>query len=87
MAKPQLEVCCLVSEEVQHSDYFFPAVYNSFKNSIGDARTPRPGEIFFDTMRYRRNETLQRSGDFQSISDVKFQQCSHHGIYAVKGDY
>ena len=35
------------------------------KNSIGDALT-QPREIVFNTMRYRRSETVQRSGDFQS---------------------
>ena len=36
------------------------------QNSIRDARTPQPREIVFNTMRYRRSETVQRSGDFQS---------------------
>ena len=31
-----------------------------------DARTPQPGEIVFNTMRYRSSETVQRSGYFQS---------------------
>ena len=35
-------------------------------NSTGDARIPQPGEIVFNTMIYRRIETVQRSGDFQS---------------------
>ena len=35
------------------------------KNSIGNARSPQPREIVFNTMRYR-NKTVQRSGDFQS---------------------
>ena len=34
------------------------------KNSIRDARTPQPGEIVFNTMRYRSSETVQRSGYF-----------------------
>ena len=36
------------------------------KNSIRDGRTPLPGEIVFNTMRYRRHETVQRSGGFHS---------------------
>ena len=34
------------------------------ENSIRDARTPQPGNIVFNTMRYRSNETVQRSGYF-----------------------
>ena len=29
------------------------------KNSIRDARTTQPGEIFFNTMGYRSSETIQ----------------------------
>ena len=36
------------------------------KNSIGDACTPQPGEPVFNTKKCRSNETIQRSGDFQS---------------------
>ena len=32
------------------------------KNSIRYARTPQPGEIVFNTMRYRSSETVQSSG-------------------------
>ena len=35
------------------------------RNSIRDAHTPQPGEIVFNTMGYRRSETVQASGDFQ----------------------
>ena len=35
------------------------------KDSIRDARTPQPMEIVFNTKRYRRSETVKRSGDFQ----------------------
>ena len=42
------------------------------KNSIGDARTPQPREIIFNTM--RSSEKVQRSGDFQSnVSYIKVQ--------------
>ena len=34
------------------------------KNNIEDAYTPQPEEIVFNTVRYRRSETVQRSGDF-----------------------
>ena len=37
-----------------------------FQKSIGDARTPQPGEIVFNTMRYRSSETVQSSRYFQS---------------------
>ena len=40
------------------------------KNSIRDARTPQPGEIVFNTMRYRSSETVQRSGYFQSLDKI-----------------
>ena len=33
-------------------------------NSVQDARTPHPGEIVFNTMRYRSNETVQLLGYF-----------------------
>ena len=36
------------------------------ENSIRDGHTPQPGEIVFNTMKYRSSETLQRSGYFQS---------------------
>ena len=46
------------------------------KNSIRDARTPEPGEIVFNTMRYRSSETVQRSGYFQgSVSYIKLKLC------------
>ena len=42
------------------------------KNSIRDACTPQPGEIVFNTMRYKSSETVQRSGYFQSsVSYIK----------------
>ena len=44
------------------------------KNSIRDARTPQPGEIFFNTMKYRSSVTVQRSRYFQSsVSYIKVQ--------------
>ena len=39
---------------------------NSEKNSIRYPLTPKPRELLLDTMRYRRNETVQNSGDFPS---------------------
>ena len=42
------------------------------KNSIRDARTPQPGELVFNTMRYKSSETVQRLGYFQSsVSYIK----------------
>ena len=38
------------------------------KNSIIDAHTPQPGEIFFNTMRYRSSETVHSLGYFQSTA-------------------
>ena len=38
------------------------------KNSIRDARTPRPGEIGFNTMRYRSSETVHRLEYFHSTA-------------------
>ena len=47
---------------------------NGNKNSIRDARTPQPGEIFFNTMRYRSSVTVQSTRYFQSsISYIKVQ--------------
>ena len=44
------------------------------KNSIRDARAPQPGEIVFNTVRYRGSETVQRSGYFQrTVSYIKVQ--------------
>ena len=44
------------------------------KNSIRDVRTPQPGEIVFNTMKYRSSETVQRSGYFQSsVSYIELQ--------------
>ena len=38
---------------------------SKYENSIRDARTPQPGEIVFNTMRYRSSEKVQRQGYFQ----------------------
>ena len=44
----------------------------NIKNSIRDARTPQPGEIVFNTMKYRSSKTVQRSVYFQSsVSYIK----------------
>ena len=44
------------------------------KNNIRDARTPQPGEIVFNTMKYRSGEKVQRSGYFQSsVSYIKLK--------------
>ena len=46
---------------------------SKYKNSR-DAHTPQPGEIVFNTMKYRSSETVQRSGYFQSsVSYIKLQ--------------
>ena len=48
----------------------------SIKNSIRDACTPQPGEIVFNTVRYRSSETVQRSEykdqDQKSIKTKQF---------------
>ena len=41
------------------------------ENTIRDARTPQPGEIVFNTMRYSSSETVQRLGHFQSSVSVQ----------------
>ena len=47
---------------------------SDWKNSIRDARTPQPAEIFFNTMRYRSSVTVQSSRYFQSsVSYIKVQ--------------
>ena len=52
---------------------FFPFHIN-IKNSIRDARTPQPGEIFFNTMIYTSSITVQSSRYFQSgVSYIKVQ--------------
>ena len=43
------------------------------KNSIRDARTPQPGKIVFNTMRYRSSETVHRLGYFQSSVQIMFK--------------
>ena len=44
-------------------------------NSIGDTCTPQPGEIEFNTMTYRRSETVQRSENVRAntVNYVKVQ--------------
>ena len=43
-------------------------------NSKTDAHTPQPGEIFFNTMRYRSSETVKGLEYFQSsVSYIKVQ--------------
>ena len=51
------------------------AVTNQIKkNSIRDTRTPQPGEVIFNTMKYRSAEQVQRSRYFQSsVSYIKLQ--------------
>ena len=47
---------------------------NGLENSIRDARTPQPGKIFFNTMRYRSSVTVQSSRYFQSsVNYIKVQ--------------
>ena len=49
------------------------------RNSIRDARTPQPGEIFFNTMRYRSSVTVQSSRYFQSsVNYIKVKSRSDH---------
>ena len=48
-----------------------PKYKASKKNSIRDACTPQPGEIVFNTMRYRSSETVHRLGYFQSSVSVQ----------------
>ena len=41
------------------------------KNSTRDARTPQPGEMVFNTMRYRSSETVHRLGYLQNSVSVQ----------------
>ena len=51
------------------------------KKSIRDARTPQPGEIVFNTMRYTSSETVQRLGYFQSsVNSIKLQISRENNI-------
>ena len=51
-----------------------PRGVDIIKNNIRDARTPQPGEIVFNTMRYRSSITVQSSRYFQSsVSYFKVQ--------------
>ena len=46
----------------------------TIENSVRDAHTLQPGEIVFNTMRYRSSEAVQRLGYFQrSVSYIKVQ--------------
>ena len=70
----QKHTCCH-SDSKTHSLKTYQTGGNySTKNSIRDARTPQPGEIFFNTMGYRSSETVQSSRYFQSsVSYIKVQ--------------
>ena len=48
-----------------------PVLTHQYKNSIRDARTPQPGKIVYNTMRYRSSETVHRLGYFQSSVSVQ----------------
>ena len=54
-------MCYITYEQIQPSTYEKQPV----ENSIRDARTPQPGKIVFNTMRYRSSETVLRLGYFQ----------------------
>ena len=60
LQKLHLNICASL-----HNLCYFLVKYGllskKYKNSIGDARTPQPREIVFDTVRYRRSETVQIS--------------------------
>ena len=50
-----------------NSDGVFTLINTVVKQySIRDVRTPHPGEIVLNTMRYKSSETVHRSGYFQS---------------------
>ena len=70
------KVCHSFTEYVQTYLSSHKVNVNVIKGKIGirDANTPQPGEIFFNTMRYRCSETIQRSGYFQSsVSYINLQ--------------
>ena len=65
-AVPYMHFC----NNYQWIDRYFVLVNTMIKYSIIDACMPQPGEIVFNTMRYRRrSETVHRSED--SVSFVK----------------
>ena len=67
----RLDLQCFLCNNLK--SYLQTSMYLS-KNSIRDARTPQPGEIFFNTMRYRSSVTVQSSRYFQSsVSYIKVQ--------------
>ena len=43
------------------------------QKSIRDARTLQPGEIVFNTMRYRSSETVQDQNIFSAVRDSYIQ--------------
>ena len=55
------------------------------KNAITDAHIPQSWEIALNTMRYKRSETVSRSGDFQNRqSFVKVEEkitCKRANMY------
>ena len=68
------KVCLLdLHRNLQQRKVICPNLQEDIENSR-DARTPQPGEIFFNTMRYRSSVTVQSSRYFQSsISYIKVQ--------------
>ena len=57
-----------------NSKTIYSKYHQNIKNSIRDARTPQPGEIFFNTMTYRSSVTVQSLRYFQSsASYIKVQ--------------
>ena len=63
----------------------FPVPNRILKNNIGDAHTPYPGEIVFDTRSYRSSETIQKSGYFpSSVSYIKVQKCLSREITSTE---
>ena len=45
---------------------FVNLMYSINKHSIGDAHSPQPGEIVYNTVRYRRSDTVKNQETFSA---------------------
>ena len=71
---PMFRITQVCTDLLPQKKPYLPRVrvhYKEYKNSIRDARTPQPGKIAFNTVRYRSSETVQRTGYFQSSVNVQ----------------
>ena len=64
LIQPWISLYCIIRR-------FFLGMLLFNKNCIRDARTPQPGEIVYNPMRYRSSETVHRLGYFQRSVSVQ----------------